>query len=460
MKEDKGMSAHTRRDFMRRGVAGAAGLGLFLNGNTVPLDASPGLPAPAGPSDRVNVAFIGFGIRGNILLEAVKQSGQANLVCACDCYHGHLDRAKERTEGKIETNFAQYKKVLDRKDIDAVVIATPDHWHTPMVLDALAAGKDVYIEKPMTRLIEEGPKIIDAAKRNNRVVQAGSQWVSAPMQKQAKEIVQSGAIGKVTKIIASYNRNSSTGAWNYPIPPDLKNGVNFRWEEWLGPAPKREFDAERVFRYRKYWDYSGGISTDLFVHLITSIHYVMNAKMPDAVAAIGCILDRNDGREVPDTLDALFDYPTFHVNMGSTMNNSSAAQQGVQFLGTKGTLAVSLGSGMDLTRETPGEGYSYSIDSWPKELQEEFWSQGKHREESDPPVHAEGSLHYKPGEHSPDATVFHFVEFFDAVRTRRQPVENAEMGHYAAAAGHMVNLSVRSGKKMRWDDSSQTAKEL
>jgi predicted dehydrogenase len=453
------MLAQTRRDFMRRSVAGAAGLGLFLNGEGVPLYGAPALPPPAGPNDRVNVAFIGFGIRGNILLEAAKQSGQANLVCACDCYQGHLDRAKERTEGKIDSNFAQYKKVLDRKDIDAVVIATPDHWHTPIVLDAVAAGKDVYIEKPMTRLIEEGPKIVDAARRNNRVVQAGSQWISSPMQKQAKEIVQSGTIGKVTKVMASYNRNSSTGAWNYPIPPDLKNGVNFNWGEWLGPAPKRDFDAERVFRYRKYWDYSGGISTDLFVHLITSIHYVMNAKMPDAVVATGSILERNDGREVPDTLDALFDYSSFHVNMGSTMNNASAAQQGVQFLGTQGTLAVFLGGGIDLTRETPSEGYSYSIDSWPKKLQEEFWDQGKHREESDPPVRAEGTLHYKPGEHTPDATVFHFVEFFDCVRTRRQPVENAEVGHHAAAAGHMVNLSARSGKKMCWDEASQTAKE-
>ena len=454
------MSVHTRRDFMRRGVAGAAGLGLVLNGKTVPLYASPGLPAAAGANDRVNVAFIGFGIRGNILLEAVKDSRQANLVCACDCYQGHLDRAKERTEGKIETNFAQYKKVLDRKDIDAVVIATPDHWHLPMVLDALAAGKDVYIEKPMTHTIEEGPKIVDASRRYNCVVQAGSQWISSPMQKQAKEIVQSGTIGKVTKIIANYNRNSSTGAWNYPIPPDLKNGVNFNWEEWQGSAPKHDFDAERVFRYRKYWDYSGGISTDLFVHLITSVHYVMNAKMPNTVTAIGCILARNDGREVPDTLDALFDYPSFHVNMGSTMNNSSASQQGVQFLGTKGTLAVFLGGGMDLTRETPGEGYGYSIDSWPKKLQEQFWSEGKHREESRPFVKTEGTLNYKPGEGSPDATVFHFVEFFDAVRSRRQPVENAQVGHYAAAAGHMVNLSVRTGKKLCWDDSSQTAKEV
>jgi predicted dehydrogenase len=450
------MSSFTRREFMRRSAAGAAGLGMILNGEWVLVEASP-LPKPASAMDRVNVGFIGVGIRGHILMEAAKQTEQANLVVACDCYQGHLDRAKERTDSKIEVNFAQYKKLLERKDVDAVIIATPDHWHLPMVLDAVSAGKDVYIEKPMTHSIEEGPKIIEAARRHNRIVQAGSQWISSPIQKKAKEIVTSGKVGRVTKIIASYNRNSSTGAWNYPIPPDLQNGTNFEWAEWLGPAPKRPYDPERVFRYRKYWDYSGGISTDLFVHLITSVHYVMDAHMPDAVSAIGCILVRNDGREVPDTLDALFDYPSFHVNMGSTMNNSSASEQGVQFLGTAGTLVVSLGGGMALTNETPGEGYGYSIDSWPKKLQEQFWSEGKHREESSPPVRTEGTVNFKPS--GPDATVYHLAEFFDCVRTRRQPVENAETGHYAAAAGHMVNLSVRSGKKLTWDAASGTAKE-
>src|SRR5574337_506093 len=168
----------TRRDFMRRSAAGVAGMGFLLNGKWVSIEATP-LPPPASPADRVNVGYVGAGIRGHILMEATKTTGQANLVAVADCYQGHLDRAKERTEGKIETIFAQYKKLLDRKDIDAVVIATPDHWHLPMVLDALAAGKDVYIEKPMTRLVEEGPKIIEAVKRHNRVLQTGSQGRSS-----------------------------------------------------------------------------------------------------------------------------------------------------------------------------------------------------------------------------------------------------------------------------------------
>ncbi len=450
------MSFVTRREFIRQSTAGAAGLGLFLNGKRVHLEAAP-LPRPAGPNDRVNVGFIGYGIRGCFLMEAVKQTEQANLIAVADCYQGHLDRAKERTDGKIETYFAQYKKLLERKDLDAVIVATPDHWHTTIALDALSAGKDVYIEKPMTYRIEEGPNVIDAAKRHHRIVQVGSQWVSSPLHKKAKEIVQSGRIGKVTKVIAFYNRNTSTGAWNYPIPPDLKNGENFNWEEWLGPAPKGPFDAERVFRYRKYWDYSGGISTDLFVHLINTIHFVMDAEMPDTVAAMGCILVRHDGREVPDTLDALFDYPGFHVNMGSTMNNSSASQPGFQYLGTEGTLMAPLGGEMILTNENPGEGYQGQIEPWPKKLQEQFWSEGKRREESEPYVQMGGSLSFKQS--GPDPVVLHLAEFFDSVRSRREPVEDAEMGHRSAAAGHMVNLSVRSGKKMVWEAASGMAKE-
>jgi predicted dehydrogenase len=456
----KDIRDYSRREFLRRTAAGAAGLGYFLNGKWVPLEAASPMPRPASPADRVNVAFIGFGIRGNILMEAARDTGQVNLVVASDCYQGHLDRAKERTGGKIETNFAQYKKLLDRKDVDAVIIATPDHWHLPMVLDALAAGKDVYIEKPMTRLVEEGPKIVEAAKRYNRIVQAGSQGRSSAIQKKAHEIVKSGQLGKVTKIVASYNRNSSTGAWNYPIPPDLKNGVNFNWEEWLGSAPKVPYDAERVFRYRKYWDYSGGISTDLFVHLITSIHFIMDATMPASVFAGGGILYRKDGREVPDTLDAVFMYPEgFEVTMGSTFNNASTAEQGMQFLGTEGSLVLG-GSGMTVASEVPREGYSYSIDSWPKALQAEFMKMDHHEEESSldaRPVKTieTGSTYRDQGE---DPVIIHLAEFFDCVRTRKECSENALVGHHAAAAGHMVNLSYRAGKRMEWDKEAGTVK--
>ena len=438
----------TRRDFIRRSATGVASAGLLLNGLPVPLEATP-LPKPASASDRVGVGFIGAGIRGHILMDAAKQAGQADLLCVCDCYQGHLDRAKERTDGKIESIFAQYKKLLERKDVDAVVIATPDHWHLQIVLDALAAGKDVYIEKPMTHRIEDGPKMIAAATRHNRIVQVGSQWISSAQHKKAKEIVQSGKLGKVTKITAAYNRNSSTGAWNYPIPPDLKVGENMNWEEWLGPAKKRPFNPEYVFRYRKYWDFSGGISTDLFVHLINSIHFIMGVEMPKSVVATGAILFRHDGREVPDTLDALFEYDGFHVNMASTFNSASTSGQGIQLLGTDASLNLLLGTpAMTLAGESHREGYGYSIDSWPKAVQEQFMNEGEHRAESKREAAKPEDIQSPD---SMDATALHMAEFFDCVRSRKPCTEPPEVGHHAAAAGHMVNLSYRSGKKLRWD---------
>ena len=444
------MSRFTRRDFIRRSATGAAGLSMFLNGKRVAAEPSAPMPKPASPNDRVNVGFIGFGIRGNILLEETRKTGQANLVEVCDCYQGHLERAKERTGGKIATNFAQYKKLLDRKDIDAVVFATPDHWHLPIFLDAVAAGKDVYIEKPMTHKIADGAPMIEAARRAKRVVQVGSQWVSSAQNQKAKKMIAAGELGKVTKVVAAYNRNSSTGAWNYPIPPDLRNGVNFNWTEWLGPAPQCDYDPERVFRYRKYWDYSGGISTDLFVHLINSIHYIMGATMPASVVATGGILVRHDGREVPDTLDALFEYPEgFHVNMSSTFNSQSGTGQGIQFLGTNGSLTLLLGKpSLTFAGESHAEGYQYSIDSWPVALQEEFMNQGDHRAEAarkapEPQVIA--------AEDSMNPVVLHLAEFFDSVRTRKRCGEDAEVGHRSAAAGHMVNLSYIAGKKVIWD---------
>ena len=450
------MSSFSRREFMRRSTVGAAGLSLLLNGKAIPLEATP-LPPPAGPNDRVNLAFIGFGIRGNILMEAIKKTGQANLVSVSDCYQGHLTRAQERTDGKIDTNFARYKALLERKDIDAVILAPPDHQHLPMVLDALAAGKDVYIEKPMTHRVEDGPKMIEAVRRYNRVLQVGSQGRSSFLQKRAQETVASGQLGKVSKVIASYNRNSSNGAWNYPIPPDLKEGVNFNWMEWLGDAPKCAYDPERVFRYRKYWDYSGGISTDLFVHLITSIHFIMDAKIPTSVMAAGGILVRKDGREVPDTLDALFVYPEgFNVNMGATFNNASVPDQGMTFLGTKGSLTL-MGSSFTVAPENHREGYGYAIDSWPKNLQEEFMNMGNHRAEANPPIIEDGTVTYK--DQGTDSVVLHTLEFLDCVRSRQECTENAVVGHHAAAAGHMVNLSYLSGKKMVWDFERDVARE-
>jgi predicted dehydrogenase len=202
-----------------------------------------------------------------------------------------------------------------------------------MSLDALAAGKDVYIEKPMTYSIDEGIEIAAAVKKTSRIYQVGSQGMSSATERKARELVQSGALGQVTLIRARYNRNTAGGAWIYPIPPDA-SPETVNWERFLGPAPKHPYSLERFFRWRCYWDYSGGIATDLFVHLVTSIHFIMGAKMPSSVMASGQLYRWKESRDVPDTLNAILVYPE---GFGERLHLQQPveAESGFEILGTR-----------------------------------------------------------------------------------------------------------------------------
>jgi len=241
--------------------------------------------AKPAPSDRITVGMIGTGARAQELMQAIQQHPVAEIVSVVDAYKGRVERAIDRTNGRAKACRTHHDLLAD-KSIDAVVVATPDHWHRQIIVESVGAGKDVYSEKPMTYRASDGLDIIKAARAAERIVQVGSQGVSSLGQQTAKEMIQSGKLGKVTMIQAAYNRNTASGAWIYPIPPDAgPNTVD--WEMFLGPAPKRPFSLERFFRWRCYEDYSGGIATDLFVHLCTTIHFIMNAKAPARVMAMG-----------------------------------------------------------------------------------------------------------------------------------------------------------------------------
>ena len=239
----------------------------------------------AAPSDRITVGCIGTGARGQELMQAIQQHPQAEIVAVCDAYKGRVERALDRTGNRAKV-YKTHADLLAQKSIDAVVIATPDHWHKQILLEAVRAGKDVYCEKPLTYRSSEGLEIIKAAHAKERIVQVGSQGVSSDIGIKAKEHIQAGKIGKVTIIRADYNRNTASGAWIYPIPPDA-SPQTVDWEMFQGPAPKHPFSLERFFRWRCFQDYSGGIATDLFVHLCTTIHFLMNAKVPGRVMAMG-----------------------------------------------------------------------------------------------------------------------------------------------------------------------------
>ena len=424
---------HTRRTFIEAGIAAAAAA-----------------PQIRGANDRLRVAFIGVGARAQEILQAMLTLPDVEVPGVVDAYNGRAKRAIERT-GNRARRYASYQEVLADKSIDAVVVATPDHWHKTMVVDSMRAGKDVYCEKPLTYRASEGHEIIKTVRETGRIVQVGSQPVSSAMQRRARDIVREGRLGQVTMIRAAYNRNTAGGAWIYPIPPDASPST-VDWNMFTGPAPKRDFSLERFFRWRCFTDYSGGIATDLFVHLCTSIHFIMGAKVPSRVMAMGQLYRWKENREVPDTINGILEYPEgFAVNLSSTFNNQSAGETGIQILGTKGTLT--LGNGMTFSPEVADEDNRWIVESWPRELEDAYYKDPKVRAAEMPSLRPErvlpGEEHYR-GE-GVESTVTHLANFAAAVRSRKAFWEDAMQGHHAAACAHMVNLSARERRMVEWN---------
>jgi predicted dehydrogenase len=407
---------------------------------------------------RIRVGVLGSGARAQGLMKEALELPGVEFTAVCDAYRGRAEQAKAITGGTARI-YADYREILDAKDVDAVFIGSPDHWHRQMSLDALAAGKDVYIEKPMTYSIDEGNEIVAAVKKAGRIYQVGSQGMSSATEKKARELVQSGALGQVTLIRASYNRNTAGGAWIYPIPPDA-SPETVNWEQFLGPAPKHPYSLERFFRWRCYWDYSGGIATDLFVHLVTTIHYIMDAKMPSNVMASGQLYRWKESRDVPDTLNAILVYPEgFTVNLSSTFNNQSSRESGFEILGTKGAIAFR-GGALVLTPENVVEDNRWVVESWQESLAEAYYE--------DPDVQAQETPDTWKPEMKPavqtwerwgrNATYVHLAHFFDSVRSRKPPAQDALMGHRAASCAHLINESVKREQAVYWDFAREALK--
>ncbi len=436
-----------RRDFLRSTAltTAAAGLGLPV----APMSAR--AAATQGPaSDRLRLGFLGTGARAHQLIDACLALPGLEVVALCDAYTGRAERARARSGGRAEI-VADYRAVLDRRDVDAVFIVTPDHWHKTMAVAALDAGKDVYLEKPMTWAIGEGRDIVAAVDRTQRILQVGSQGPSSALEHAARDIVKSGRLGQITLVRAAFNRNTAGGAWLYPNPPDA-NERTVNWAQFLGSAPKRAFSLERFFRWRCYWDYSGGLATDLFVHLATTIHHVLDVQAPSKVIASGATHRWKDTHEVPDTIDAILTYPQgFTVTLGCTLN-STGGDEGVHIHGTKGTLHL-LGNELRFTAEAAGDDNRWVVRSWPEPLERAYYA--------DPKVQAVESAFMQRqravsgGEQwtfrGENEDVAHVRTFVDAVRSSRQPVEDARFGHRAAACAHLINQSIREGRAVAWD---------
>ena len=431
----------TRRSFLQTGAALAAA-------------------RPSGAyaaNDRVQIGVIGAGARSQELMQALLALPGNEIVGVVDAYTGRVTRTRERVGGHLKV-YPNYKEILADSSIDAVVVATPDHWHSRMVIDAVSAGKDVYCEKPLTYRAAEGLEIVNAAKKTGRIVQVGSQGMSSPIQHKAKEIIRAGKLGQITMIRAAYNRNTASGAWIYPFPPDA-SPKTVDWGKFLGSAPQRDFSLERFFRWRCYHDYSGGIATDLFVHLCTTIHFLMDAVAPARVTALGELYRWKSSRDVPDTLNALLEYPNgFTVNLSSTFNNQVSAEGSFQIMGTEGT--INLAGGLDFIPEDVHEDNRWIVESWPRAMEAAYYKNPKVREAELPNTHkahtVAGAQHFS--HEGRDPTVPHIAHFLDSTRTRKPYWEDALAGHRAAACAHMINRSVKEHKMVEWDFATDNIK--
>lgn len=442
-------SSLTRRQFIQISSGAAAAAKVTLLQPTLLSAAA----SPVAPSDVVRFASIGTGVRGCELLQATLLVPGIQCVAACDLYDSRHQAAREAVKKDVPAT-RNYKEILDRKDIDAVIVAVTDHQHRRVLEDACAAGKDVYCEKPMSHTVDDGFAMVNAAHKANRMVQIGSQRVSSVLYAKAKEIYDSGKLGDVFEIAAYWDRNTASGAWVYPIPPDA-NEQTIDWTTFLGNAPKRPFDPVRFFRWRCFADYGEGLAGDLFVHLISGIHFITGTNSAAQRAqSTGGLFRWKDGREMPDLIETLYDYPNFRVAVRCNLNNEGG--EFIGFYGTKGTMIIKDSTLTYRPQDTRPKPESYSIMGWPAALRNQYLSQW-HQEHPQPApldfnVDEESEMFVTPAGYNDIAD--HLANFFNAVRTRKPVVENEVFGNYAAIGCHLANYSYFNKAVAVWDEGA------
>jgi predicted dehydrogenase len=429
----------TRRHFLTT----AAGAGLLAAQNV-------------SPNNRVRIALIGAGGQGSSDARNSLNVGGVELVAVSDIYDGRLKRAREVWGDQLFTT-RDYREVLARKDVDAIIIGTPDHWHSTVSIDAMNAGKDVYCEKPMVQQLSEGQQMIEAQKRTGRILQVGSQRVSSIIYAKAKEMLASGAIGELNMVEAWVDRNSAIGAWQYSIPPDA-SPVNIDWDRFLGHAPKVPFEPVRLFRWRNYRDYGTGVPGDLFVHLISGLHFVTGAIGPNRVYATGGLRFWKDGRDVPDVMIALYDYPTFNVMLRVNFVDGATETSGLRFIGSEGIMSID--SGVTLSKVPRELEPGYTIDTFPKALQEQYLKEYRQQYPAKPKL-SPGQMSAEEKFVPPKGYSDHFEHhrnFIAAVRSRKPVVEDAVFGFRAAGPALLSNISYFDKKVCLWDAEAMKLK--
>ncbi len=398
-----------------------------------------------GASDRVRLGFIGLGNRGDQVLDAFLAHQDAEIVGLCDIHAPYVDFAASKAGGQ-PARHTDYRALLDMKDVDAVVINTPDHWHALQMIHACEAGKDVYVEKPLSLVVSEGRAMVSAARRHQRVVQVGIHRRSAAFVKEAADLVRNGAVGQITVARAFHVQNE----WPRGIgaPPDEPAPPGFDWDAWVGPAPMRPYNKNRTFyRFRWFYDYSGGQVTNFGVHYLDAIHWALGHDAPVAVTAMGGKVAIEDNREIPDTLEVLWTYPGGTLVTFSQYNATAAPaakdrRVEIEFRGTKGTLYL-YGDGYEIVPDviTPNEFPARTpVD---RTIERAYRTGAKALIE--PLARSGGSAD----------TAHHARNFLDCVKTRAACACDIETGHRSTSATLVANVALKTKTYLEWNREAE-----
>ena len=410
------MNTLTRRSFLQQ--SGTLAALPVLGGLVVPASSR------AAASEKIRVGLIGCGGMGKGDLSTFFLNPEVECPVVCDPDDHQLAGAASMVEekrGKRPETVKDFRRVVERADVDAVIVATPDHWHALPTVLACQAGKDVYVEKPLALTIAEGRAMIEAAKRHGRVCQMGAQRLSSPTYREATDFVRSGQLGKVGLVRAWAYLD-----WIRPIgnPPDATPPAQLDYDLWLGPAPKRPYNPNRChFNFRWFWDYAGGLMTDWGVHLIQVLLWGMGSEPPKAVLSSGGKYVLEDNSETPDTQMTVYDFPTYtlvwehKVGIGLGLYNRP---WGMAFVGTEGTLIIN-DTGWEILREPSKDALE------PKKY---------------------------PG--GPDPRPAHVRNFLDCIKSRQAPVENLDVGHHVSTVAHLGNIALRTGRRIVWDPAGES----
>jgi len=451
----------SRRQFIRQ----LGGTSLLLAAGSIPLLGSDEMrkahstkKGVIGPNDNIKIATIGMGIMGNVDTDSALKIPGVELTAVCDLYDGRLARAKEKYGNNIYTT-RDYREILNRKDIDAVIIATADLWHARIAIEAMKSGKAVYCEKPVVQKISDGLPVIDAQKKTGKPMQVGSQRVSSIVYQKAKELYKTGAIGMLNCVEANFDRQDALGAWEYTMPTDGSPST-VDWDRYIEGMNKIPWDPKKFFWWRNYKDYGTGVAGDLFVHLLSGVHLLTDSIGPETIYATGQLCYWKDERDVPDIMTGIMHYPETkeHPEFQLMLRVNFVSGQGekgvTRFFGSEGVMEM-LDNGFRITHslmsKAPGIGGWDAFDTYPKAMQDELLKEYNSKytaEEQKRPV--KPPVNYTAPE-GYDEHLEHFRNFFDGVRDGKPLVEGPEFAFRAAAPTLASNDSYFQKKLINWD---------